>query len=446
MEIIIVGGGLVGTTIARDFQSEHDVTIIEEDADRAQEIEARYDVLVMEGNGTKLETLEEAGAPDADILLASTNKDETNLVACATTKVVSDAFTVARVRSIEYYNTWQHERRTFGVDHMACTDLLTAQEIVNLLSLPAAHYVQHFSNDLVLMAEFDVSEESAIAGQTVSEADRFDSLTFAALIDNGSVRIPDGQSVIHPGNRVLVIGSPVSVRAFSNELVAGAPDDDDDDEVVVVGSAGIGHQVARLLTDRNFSTVLLEEDSVRARKVAEDLPNVRVINTGTKDVAFLESENLGDADSLVAALPSEADNLLECMLARELGIDRTIAITDHPKFIGLFERIGVDVALCPRNLVAAEIIGYTQDWNSEKIALVETGLAEVVEVEIDDESILANRDIESAQAELTHDIVIGSIIRDGVFIKPRGETVVMPGDHIVIFVKTQAVDEAISRI
>lgn len=445
MEIIIVGGGLVGTTIARDFQSEHDITIIEEDADRAQEIEVRYDVLVMEGNGTKLQTLEEAGAPDADILLASTNDDETNLVACATAKVISDAFTVARVRSIEYYNTWQQNRRTFGVDHMACTDLLTAQEIVNLLSLPAAHYVQNFSNDLVLMAEFDVSEESAIAGHTVSEADRFDSLTFAALIDNGSVTIPDGKSVIHPGNRVLVIGSPVSVRAFSNELVADAPDDDDD-EVVVVGGSGIGYQIARLLSDRDFSAVLLEEDSVRARKLAEDLPDVRIINTGTKDVAFLESENLGDADSLVAALPSEADNLLECMLAKELGIDRTIAITDHPKFIGLFERIGVDVALCPRNLVAAEIIGYTQDWNSEKIALVETGLAEVVEIEIDEDSILANRDIESAQAELSHDIVIGSIIRDGEFIKPRGETVVRPGDHIVIFVRTQAVDEAIRRI
>lgn len=445
MDIIIIGGGLVGTTIARDFQSEHDITIVESDAERADELEQRYDVLVQEGNGTKLEVLEQVGAETADIILASTNNDETNIVACATAKVISDAFTVSRVRSIEYYHTWLHEPRTFGVDHMVCTNLLTAQEIVNLLSLPAAHYVEGFSNDLVLMAEFDVSEESAIAGQSVRELDRFNSLTFAAIIDNGSVTIPDGQSVVRPGNRVVVIGSPVSVRAFSNELVAYTASEDTD-EVVVVGGSGIGHQVSKLLSERAFSTVLLEEDGERARRLAEELPDVRVINTGTKDMAFLEAENIGTADVLVAALPSEADNLLVCMLGDELGIDRTIAITEHPKFISLFERIGVDVALCPRNLVAGEIIGYTQDWNSEKVALIETGLAEVVEIEIDEESILAGRSIESVQPEFTHNIVIGSIIRDGSFIKPRGDTVVEPGDHIVVFVKSDSVDEAVELL
>lgn len=445
MEILIIGGGLVGTTIARDLQGRHDVTIIEPDSERAQEIEVRHDVLVVEGSGTDLETLKRAGGAEADIVLASTDDDETNLVACGTAKIISDGATVARVRSTDYYYSWLESNRSFGVDHMVCTDLLTAREVAALMSLPAAHYVERFSNDQVLMAEFDVSEEAHIVGQTIGEADRFDSLTFAALIENGSVTIPEGQSIIQPNSRVLVIGSPDSVRSFSDELVDGE-NNEPQDEVVVVGGTGTGLQIARLICEQGFSTVLLEEDRERARYIAEELPSVRVIHTDTTDVGFLESENLGDTDALIAALPSEADNLLECVLGDELGIDRTIAIAEHPKFIDLFERVGVDVALCPRNLVAAEIIGYTQDWNSEKIALIEGGVAEVVEIEVEADSILAGSSIESAQQKLECDIVVGSITRGREFIKPRGDTVVEAGDHIVLFVRSDAVDEAMKYI
>lgn len=432
MEVIIIGAGQVGESIARSLQSDHHVTLVETDPRRADRMQVELDILVVEGDGTELEVLEEAGVESADMLLASTDSDEVNIVACASAKAVSDVFTVARVKASKYLTTWEQTPGTFGIDHMVCTDLLTAKEIVALVGLPAAHDVERFSDGLVVMAEFDVYAESDIAGQTVAEADRFESLTFAAIIDDDSVEIPTGDSVIEVGSRVVVIGSQSSIQTFANGLGHNGVSDGNG-EIVVVGGTEIGYHVARLLSDRNVNTRLIEPDPDTARRLAEHLPQTRVIRSEATDVGFLEAEDLDDADVLVASMASGEQNLLECILADGLGIERTIAVIDDPRFIDVFEDVGVDVAISPRHVVAEEITRFTQGWQTENLALLESDMAEVAEIEVTEDSPLAGKSIEVGLDIVDSPVVVGAITRNGQFVIPRGETVLHPGDHIVVF-------------
>ncbi|MGM0606307.1 MAG: Trk system potassium transporter TrkA, partial [Halobacteriota archaeon] len=437
--------GQVGESIADDLDADHEVTIIENRAERANELAYSLDVLTVQGDGTDVEVLEDAGVPDADMVITSTDNDETNIVASSTAKAISKAFTIARIKNTKYLRTWERSGDAFGIDFMVCTNLLTAQSIARIVGLPAAIDVDPFAGGNVLMAEFEISDSCPVANETVQEADRYDSLTFAAIVRNGDVVIPRGDTIIRPNDRLVVIGSPESVQTFAGDL---SPEDakGPDEEVVIVGGSEIGYHVARLLSERGFSPRLIERDHDRARTLAEDLPDTLVMESDATDIEFLEREHVGDADVLVATLDSDEKNLLVSLLGDRLGAGRTVSVIDTPSYVELFETVGVDVAINPRVVVAEEITRFTRSGNAENIALIETDKAEVLEIEITADSILSERQIKDAISELPDGVVIGAITRDRQFVTPRGDTKIYPGDHVVVFVDETVVDEATAKL
>jgi trk system potassium uptake protein TrkA len=445
VRVVIVGAGQVGSSIAADLAGEHDVIVVDRDAERVEELNYSLDILGVTGDGTAMDTLEEAGIDDADMVIASTDNDETNIVICSTATAVSESFTIARVKNTEYLRTWERAERAFGVDFMVCTNLLAAESIVRTLSLPAARDDDLFADGRVEMAEFEVGADSPVATETVAEADRFDELTFVAVLRNGSVELATGGTVITPGDRVVVIGSPSSVRGFA-ESIAPAESVDDTEEVVVVGGSEIGYHVARLLENRGFGPRLIERDSDRARELAEELPETVVMESDATNVEFLEREHIGDADVIVSALDSDEKNLLVSLLAERLGVERTIAIIDTPEYVSLFETVGIDIGVSPRSVVAAEISRFTLEGNAEKVAFVESDKAEVLEIEIDDDSVLVGRPIQESMEALPDGVVVGAIVRDGGVITPRGDTVVETGDHVVVFAAIDVVEDVTSRM
>jgi len=194
MRVIVVGVGEVGRSIAANLETTHDVVVIERDSELVEELTYSHDVLTIEGDGTELETLREAGVDRADLVIACTDSDETNVVICGASKTISDAFTIARVRRRTLLETWEGSQGAFGVDFMVCTDLLTAQTIFRICGLPAAQDVDMFAGGLVRMAEFDVGPASPIANETISEADRYDSLTFAAIFRDDEMIVASGDN------------------------------------------------------------------------------------------------------------------------------------------------------------------------------------------------------------------------------------------------------------
>ncbi|XVH30921.1 Trk system potassium transporter TrkA [Haloferacaceae archaeon DSL9] len=441
MRVIIIGAGQVGESIADDLDATHDVIVVERNPDRAEELAYAHDVLTVTGDGTAVETLEDAGVEGAAMVIACTDDDETNIVACSTAKAISNAFTIARIKNTEYLRTWERSGGAFGIDFMVCTNLLTAESIVRVIGLPAARDVDPFAGGRVQMAEFEITETCAIANQTVQEADRYDSLTFAAIIRNGHVEIPKGNTVIKPGDRVVTIGSPESIRKLSASLTptegVGTAED-----VVIMGGSEIGYHVARLLEEQGFEPRLIEQEHDRARKLAEKLPRTVVMESDATDLDFLEREYIGEADVLVAALDSDERNLLVSLLAKQLGVKRTVTVIDQTPYVDLFETVGIDVGMSPRGVVAEEITRFTQSGGAENVAFIETDKAEVIEVEVDDASALVDRPIREAMADLPDGVVIGAITRQGQLVTPRGDTEIHPGDHVVLFVDAAAIDEA----
>ena len=440
MRVVIVGAGEVGTAIAKNLASDHDVVVVDIDSDRTEQVKYDLDVMTLPGDGTSLSTLEGADIESADLFIASTDNDQTNLVACETAKTLADPFTIARTKNVEYLRTWELTEKAFGVDFMVCSDLLSAENIVRVVGLPAAIDVDPFAGGLVQMAEFEIKAESPIAGQTVAEADRFESLTFAGLFRDDELILVRGETRIEAGDRAVVIGSPESVQGFASDL---APESTpgDADEIVIIGGSKIGYQTARLLEERGLSPRIIEQDPERARFLAEELPNTLVMEHDATDTEFLAREHVDEADIVVAALDSDERNLLVSVLAKRLGTDRVIAVVDNGEYVTLFEEIGIDVAINPRQVTAEEITRFTHRGVAENIAVLEGDQAEVLELELTDASELINRPIRDVAAGLEANVVFGAITRNREFITPRGDTELYAGDHIVVFVESSFVDE-----
>ena len=445
MRVIIIGAGQVGSSIAASLADSNEVVVIDIDEERVDSLTYSLDVLAIRGDGASLSTLEEAGIAEADILIASTDNDKTNIITCSTAKTASDAFTMARVKDTEFLNTWQRSSGAFGVDFMVCTTLLTAEAIVRVIGLPAARDVDPFAEGQVQMAEFEVPEGSPVADQTVREADRFDSLTFAAILRNGEVEIPRGETVIRPGDQLVVIGNPESVRAFASDL-SPAESEQRVSDVVIIGGSDTSYHTARLLGERGLTPRLIERDPERARELAEALPGTVVMESDATDVEFLTREHVDRADVVVAALDSDEKNLLASLLARRLGAERTVAVVDGEAYVDLFETVGVDVAINPREVTAEEITRFTREQRAENVALIENDRAEVLEIEVDEDSVLAGRSIRDAVAGLPDGLVIGAITRGDHFVTPRGDTIVQVGDHVVVFVDTGVIDEVMAQL
>jgi trk system potassium uptake protein TrkA len=292
IRIVVIGAGEVGSSIAASLDDEHEIVVVDIDGAKVEALTYSYDVLAIEGDGTSMPVLEDADVGGADLVIACTD-DETNLVACSTASVLGDTFMIARVRNTNYLTSWRRGERVFGVDFMVCTNLLTAQTIVRIGGLPAALDVDQFAGGRVQMAEFNVPENSPLAGQTVEEADRVEGLTFAALIDETDVAIPTGESVIRAGTKLIVIGSPDSVEAFARQVT---PDDDQTRGVVVFGAGAIGSETVRLLCERGVSPTVVEGDDARARAIADGYPEATVFNHDPANMEFLKREHLDEVD------------------------------------------------------------------------------------------------------------------------------------------------------
>lgn len=444
MRVVIVGAGNVGWSVASNLQDGHDVTVVDRDDRLVEDLTYSLDVLAVRGDGTELATLREAGVEQADLVIACTDNDETNVVICGATKTVSEAFTIARVRRRTLLETWEGSQGAFGVDFMVCMDLLTARTIFRISGVPRAQAVDTFVGGLVRMAELEIDPDSSVAGETVRDADRWDSLTFAAIFRGDEMFVASGETVIEGGDRVVVIGSPNSVEEFADDVATD--DDGDADEAIVVGASEIGFQTAREFEAHGYRPRLIERDHDRAREVAEALPNTLVLESDATDVEFLDREHVDEADLVVAALDGDEKNLLVSLLAKRLGVDRTIAVIENLEYADLFEAVGVDVAINPREETAEEIIRFTRADRTEKIAMLERDRAEVIEFEVSADNILSGRTIVDATADLPDGVVIGAISRAGELVTPRGGTIVEPGDHVVVFVDAAVLDEVAEAI
>ena len=432
----MIGAGQVGSTVVEALHHEHELTLIDLDADRLSTLSYQFDIGTIEGNGASRRTLRDAGIDKADLLIAATSRDEVNIVASMFAKKLSpETKTIVRTTNVEYLDLWQE--RELDVDFVISSEVETAHAVSRIIGVPAARQTDVFADGQVQMVEFDVPDaaDERVVGVRLREAVIPADSKVASIIRGDRMIVPRGDESILPGDRIIVIGSPDAALEWSRLMVSG---DRVLDDVVIVGGGQTGVAIARLLIDQGIKVRVIEALGPRAREVAEELPEARVFHATGTDPEFLKREKIGTARAAVFAMPEDAKNLYAAALAKMQGVQFTIGIVHDPLSGDVFEQAGVDVAVNPRSVTAEEIVRFAHDPRIRQLAMLEGDRFEVLDITVRDDSTLCGRPFK--ELPMTGSL-IGAIVRDGEAIFPHGEDELRAGDRAIIFAESSRVQQ-----
>ncbi|MBS4912682.1 MAG: Trk system potassium transporter TrkA [Veillonella sp.] len=446
MKIIVVGAGKVGYSVAqRLVQDEHDVYIIEKSAERIRNLENSLDVSIVQGNGTSLRLLQEIGMDDVGMLIAVTDSDEVNMLACSVAKIAGVPRTIARVRDNEYLRDGNSEvQERLGVDLFINPELVTAQELVQILQTPAALDVEDFASGAVRLMEFKVSEDVQYVGKKLRDIRFPAGVLIVGILRNGEMIIPHGESQLLAYDKVFILGSKDSMEEVTQEFHEenmGLRTK----RVVLVGAGLIGCNLAILLERAGFIVKVIEKDLQRCEYLANQVNNTMVINGDGTNMDLLEAEEISDSDAIICLTNDDKLNLLVALLAKHLGVPKTIVRVGRPEYIVLMEQVGIDIVFSPRLLTSGEILRMVRRGeNVLNISTFEGSKAEAVEVELSEVSPLVNCALKDLR--LPGKALIGAIVRNGATIVPTGNTVLEAQDHIIFFTLPDYVNKLLTYL
>ena len=458
MRIVVIGAGQVGSTIVEALHDEHELTVIDLDAARLEQLGGRFDVGTVEADGASRRVLEQSGLAAADLVIACTSRDEVNvIVSMFARRLAPGARTVIRTGNEEYLDVWRE--RQLDVDWVVSSERETALAVSQTIGVPAARQTDVFADGQVQIVEFDVEapeRPAPAASSTLLQAaeraarqprgTRFEDVVGPPLRDavlpvNSKVAsIIRGQERIRPGDRIVVIGSPQAAREWSRLLTPARRKVDD---IVIFGAGRIGTSTARTLLQQGIRVRLVESDAKRAHAVSELLPEARVFHSTGTDPEFLEREHIGRSEAAVFAMRDDAKNYYAATLAKLHGVGVTIAVVHDTVSMEVFERAGVDVAINPRLITAEEIVRFARDPRTKQVAMLEQDRFEVLDITVRSESDLAGKRFRDLP---TTGSLIGAVVRDGHAMFPHGDDVLQAGDRAIIFTPSSRVQEVERRL
>lgn len=440
LTIIVVGAGKVGFEIAlRLSQEGHDIVVVDKDEGALQEVAGRLDVMTISGNGASTATLEQANVSRAQIVVAVTDIDEVNMVACMAAKQYGVPTCVARIRNPDY--TTDHPRglplQSLGVDLIIDPERLAAQEIGRLLDAPLASDLEYFADGQVVMMGLRIDAESQIAGRTLADCALPDCLIVA--VDRGDkLEIPRGNTVVEAGNRVFVVGRTADFQEI--RALLGTPAHEIRN-VAIVGGSRIGQQLVDLIHPRKrtgVSLALFEKNPVTAQELAKRFPHLLVIEGDATKIDILRDEGGASFDALVAVTGEDHTNLLATMLAKELGVSEVISKISREDYAPLASRAGADAVVVPRLLTVSSVLRLVRKSEIVSMSLLKGG-AETLEFSVSATCRMADHRLR--EVSFPTRALVGAIFRAGDVIIPNGASRVVSGDRVVVFAMSDAVDE-----
>ena len=442
MKAVIIGAGEVGYHIAKALSPKNDVVIIEKDEEASRRAD-ELDVLVIEGNGANAEVLSKV-LQNADLLVAVTGIDEVNIVACMTAKLITknkngwkDTKTIARVSNPDYIDSPVTSRAQVGVDLMICPELALASEVADILSSPSAIDAEMFAEGKVRMTEFAISPESRLVGKHMQDLQLADCCIVSAVFREDKVIIPHGDDLIRANDHMVVVGKPEAMEnlesVFGNEVPHR-------NRILLIGCGIVGFYLAKLIDKEESADLrIIEYSRSRCIEVAEMLENALVLNGDGTDVSLLREENIENMDVVVAVTDSDEKNLLCALLAKQLGAKKVIARADRSDYLPLFEMVGIDMAVSPREATVNEVLKLTMGKGIQTLTTIEGEKAEIIEYTASEKSKIVGKPLN--KMKFPKGSLINMVVRGKETIIPRGDFVINNGDRVVIFSMASATSE-----
>lgn len=436
MRVIVIGIGEVGQNVARTLSAErHDVTIVDQDAARAEAMQGELDALVLTGNGASPKFLREVGAADADLLCAVTQVDEVNVIAALAGHQLGARRTAARVRDDDYFGADESfSRDVLGIDFIIHPERATAEDLAAAILLPGAVHVEHFADGRVAVAESILTDRSPLIGQPLRERRMVRPHSIFGLIRDGRTLAAEPGHRPKLGDHILVAAAREDVGPAVAQLAGHTSQVHD---VVIFGGGRIGLPLARRLeAHRGLRVTLMERDAERARYVAERLRASTVLHEEGVGKDALLAHGVNRAGAFVACAGDDRANLLAALSAKQLGAGLCLSVVSREEFVPLVDALGIDAAFSPRLVTAEAILRSVRGENVHAMHLL-LGGAEVLEVQADPGCRAEGRTVEQTDAMAwSH---VAAIVRDDRVLMPDAAERVRAGDRVVIFSPRQGV-------
>ena len=436
---MIIGAGQVGRHLSRKFSAEgQDVILIDRNEIRLRRLERELNILAVHGSGASVRVLEDAGIDNTELFIAVTDSDEVNLVACLLSKKYNVKKRVARVRNEDFLSPDAPLNETaLGIDMLISPDRAMTAAIMQLITVSEAFDTAEFADGHVSLLGYVISENNPCAGLSLQKLKQLKGsyrYVVAAIIRNETTIIPGGDDIIEIGDKVYLMVRKQDIGEVENmfNLSSKLPE-----LVFIIGGGTIGFNMAKQLEALGINVRLVEEDADHCEFLTENLENTLVLNFDGLEANVLLEEGIEKADLIIAVTDSDAINILSSLLAKHHGARKCITKINRHDFIPLLGKLGIDVALSPREVAADMILRFVRRGSIVSVTTILGSDAEVIELKVPDRPKFKDAPLKSLF--FPKGAIVGAIVRDKQIFIPSGETTLQPDDNLIIFFTKEAI-------
>jgi trk system potassium uptake protein TrkA len=441
MKIIILGAGQVGSSVANSLASEaNDITLVDLDAERLRAMQDHLDLRTVVGHAAHPVVLRRAGAEDADMILAVTNSDETNMVACQVAYTLFHTPTkIARVRSPEYLAAPElFSQDALPVDVLISPEKLVVEYIERLIRTPGALQVMDFAQGKVRLVGVKSTMDGPLAGHTLKELPAIfpDVETrVAAIFRRGRGIAPEGDTVVEPDDEVFFVASTRAMQKLMSEI---SRRDGPSKRIIIAGGGNIGLRLAQNL-ERDFNVKLIEWSPRRAEEISRQLNKVIVLRGDAADEDLLREENIDDTDVFCAVTNDDQVNILSAMLAKRMGAHKVMALINRGAYVDLVQSSVIDIAISPQQATIGSLLAHVRRGDVAAVHSLRRGAAEAIEAVAHGDrrtSKVVGRRVE--EIKLPRGTTIDAIVRGDQVIIAHHDTLIEADDHVVLFLSDKS--------
>ncbi|MFT5757929.1 MAG: trk system potassium uptake protein TrkA [Alteromonadaceae bacterium] len=437
MKIVIIGAGQVGGTLAENLvREENEITLIDTNSETLRELQDKLDLQVVVGEGSHPDVLIQAGIEDADLVIAVTSDDATNMIACQICYSLFNTTTkIARIRSanILKYQEELFQNKNIPVDHVIAPEQLVTRDIARLIDYPGALQVLEFAKGKVSLVAVKAYYGGLLVGHALStlkeHIPNIDTRV-AAIYRNGKPIRPLGTTIIEADDEVFFIAASIHIRAVMNELQKL---EKPYKRIMIAGGGNIGAGLAKIL-EKNHEVKLIEHSAKRAEHLAEELNDTLVFTGDSSDQELLIEEHIDHFDVFIAVTNDDEANIMSSLLAKRLGVRKAMVLIQRSAYIDLVHGSNIDIAVSPQHATISALLTHVRKGNIDNVYSLRGGAAEAIEIAAQGDeksSKVVGRTIQ--EIKLPPGVSIGAIVRDEEVIIAHSNTKILSNDHVIIF-------------
>ncbi len=445
MDIVIVGAGKLGTGLAKRLsEEEHNVTIVEIDSRRTERLVEKLDVQGVCGSGTHIEALNEAGVPDADLLISATSSDENNILTCLIAKKLGVKHTIARVRNPEYNVQFDFMRDQLGISMMVNPDFAAALEIGRILQFPYAVGIESFANGFIDIVEFKVSEASPLAGNEISGilSSHKIKMLICAVERGDDVFIPNGDFVLKPDDKVYVTGEHKALFGIAKVLVGTKIRPLKN--IMIIGASRATTYLSQILTDMGKNVIVVEKNRDECKALLSMVQGITVINGDANDHDLLIENNIENMDAVVTLTNTDEINFLVSLYAKKIGVEKTITKINNLDFQKMLDDLGLDSRVNVSEITVDMITQYVRAKKDANSSYMKTlyklvdGKVEAIEFVAGEKTRFLNKPL--SQIKFKKNVLIAAIKRNNTTLFPSGGDSILAGDTVIVVSKDRIIE------